>query len=87
MVSASDALSGGLRFESRSLCGHLLDLFSVVPRSIPWPHMEITNWLSPGNLSGVRVTSWISYLTLPLYTERKKVNSPVRQSKCFIYIA
>ena len=28
-------------------CGHLLDLFSVVPRSIPWPHVEITNWLPP----------------------------------------
>ena len=37
VVSAYDSQSGGPRFESRS--GNLLDLFSVILSSNPWPRL------------------------------------------------
>ena len=37
VVSAYDSQSGGLGFEFRS--GNLLDLFSVIPSSNPWPRL------------------------------------------------
>ena len=42
MVSGWDAKPRGPGFESRS--GHLLDLFSVVPSSKPWPCLSSRFW-------------------------------------------
>ena len=47
VVSVYNSQSGGPGFESRS--GNLLDLFSVIPSSNPWPCLLIANWLPPAS--------------------------------------
>ena len=64
VVSTSDSQSGGSRFESRPV--HLLDLFSVVPSSNPWPRLQIADWFPPSSWVFNPVMLYLNYLFLSI---------------------
>ena len=61
---ASDSQSGDHGFKSHS--HHLLDLFSVVPSSNPWPRLYLANWLPPASWVFNPVMLYLNYLFLSI---------------------